>query len=74
MTLKEIEAIPREYLLPTEIAPLLGCNPYSINVQAREDIKNHTNSFGFRVTVIGSRVKIPKDPFLNYMRGQEVPK
>ncbi len=69
MKLEDIENIPREYLLATEIAPLLECNPYSINVQAHEDIRNHTNSLGFPVIVMGSRVKIPKEPFLRFMRG-----
>jgi len=65
-TLEEIEALPREMLIPADIAHILGCNPYSINVCA----KSGTNLFPFPIILMGSRVRIPKQPFLKAMRGE----
>lgn len=69
MTLRDIEAINREYLIPDEVAKILGTTGYSITIQAREDRKNGISSFPFPVVLIGNRVKIPKRPFLAAMRG-----
>ena len=65
MTLKELEEVPRDYLIPREVAPILKCNPYSINVAAKKGTK-----FPFPVILIGTRVRIPKAPFLKAMRGE----
>ena len=64
MTLQEIEAIPREVLLPSEIAGCLNSNPQDIRVQAQKD----PQKLGFPVVVIGSRVKIPKKAFIAFMK------
>ena len=37
MTLEEIKASAKEMLSPADIAPILGCNPYSINVMVKTD-------------------------------------
>lgn len=65
MTLSEIEAIQREYLLPREVAAVLGTTDQGIRTWARQ----RPEELGFPVICIGSRVKIPKEGFLNYMRG-----
>ncbi len=64
-TLKEIEALPKDMLTPTDISGYLQCDPYSINVR----VKKHPQPFPFPVIVIGNRVKIPKAPFIQTMRG-----
>ena len=66
MTLDEIKALDREYLVPREVASVLGCKPYSINVWAREC----PGELGFPVIKIGSRVKIPRRAFVGYMEGR----
>lgn len=66
-TLDELNALDREYFTPGDIAPILGCGQYSIAVQAREDKQNGISSFPFPVICIGTRVKIPKRPFLEAM-------
>lgn len=66
LTLKEIEAIPREYLIPREVAQVLGCHPHTINV-----VTKNGNPFPFPVIVMGTRVRIPKMPFVKFMRGEE---
>ena len=68
MTLDEMKSCPREFLIPREVAPLLGCDPYSINVAA----KQCPERLGFNVSVIGTRVKIPRVAFIRWMEGQDV--
>lgn len=67
-TLDELKKIDSEFLVPTQIAGILGCDPYKINLQAHSD----KSKLGFPVIIIGSRVKIPKIPFINFMTGKDV--
>ena len=69
MTLDEIKAMDREYLIPREVAEILGCDQYGINVAARE----HPELLGFNVCVIGTRVKIPRRAFVNWLEGKKEP-
>lgn len=64
--LDRIEALPKEMLVPTDVAKYLGCSPYSINVAT----KDGKNPFPFPVIRIGTRVRIPKIPFIKAMRGE----
>ena len=52
MTLDDLEKIEREFLVPNDVAQILGCDPYNINVQARKDQLNGTKSFPFPVIMI----------------------
>ena len=63
MTIQQIRASGKEMLSPADIAPVLGCNPYSINVMAKADPAR----LGFPVCVIGNRVKIPRRAFLRWI-------
>lgn len=65
MTLQEIENCPKTMLAPSDVAGYLGCEPYSINLQAKRD----PALLGFPVIVMGSRVRIPKDGFIRFCRG-----
>ena len=67
MTLEQLAAIPREYLIPTDVAPLLGVDAYSISVMVREDKRTGRSSFPFPTMRIGTRTKILKRPFLAAM-------
>ena len=67
MTLEEIKAIPREWLTPAEVGAILDINPQSIRVSA----KQCPERLGFRVSVIGTRVKVPRRAFLRWMEGQD---
>ena len=64
-TLEEIEACPKAMLVPTDVAGYLGCEAYSINRAA----KDAPGLLGFPITVMGSRVRIPKDGFVRWARG-----
>ena len=67
MTLKEIEESNKDMLIPTDIAPILGCSAHAIRLQAR----NNPQLLGFPVIIIGSGVKIPREAFLKYLKGIE---
>ena len=64
-TLDALEALPTEILTCQQVAPVLGANPATIHLQATD----RPELLGFPVIVMGSRVKIPKQPFLAFMRG-----
>ena len=64
MTLQEIAASEKVMLIPKDIAGVLGCTPYTINVQAQRN----PASLGFPVIVTGTRVRIPREGFLYFMR------
>lgn len=66
MTLEEIRKSDKVFLLPKDIAPVLGSNEQSIRDSAR------LGELGFPVTFVGNRTKIPRIPFLKYI-GEEVP-
>ena len=67
MTLTEIKTLDRDFLIPSDIAPILGTTGYAITTQVREDKENGINSFPFPTIRIGNRVKIPRLPFLKAM-------
>lgn len=68
MTLEDIEKLDRDFLIPSEVAPILGTTGYAITIQVREDKENHINSFPFPTIRIGNRTKIPRLPFIKAMR------
>lgn len=65
MTLQEIESSTKEVLTCQDVAPVLQCNPATLHMQAVEQ----PEKLGFPVIVMGSRVKIPRRPFLIFMNG-----
>ena len=66
VTLEDIEALPKEMLVPTDICKYLGCSSYTINVAT----KDGKNPFPFPIIRMGTRVRIPKQPFIQAMRGE----
>lgn len=67
MTIDEIRASDKDMLTPSDVAPVLGCHPYSLNVTAKTNIK----ALGFPASLIGSRLKIPRIAFLRWFDGKE---
>ena len=67
--LQEIKDSPKEILVPTDVARVLCCDAYSINLQAQKD----PSKLGFPVIVIGTRVKIPKAAFIRFMESLPQP-
>ena len=58
-TLEEIEAIPKNVLIPEDVAAFLGVDKYSINLAS----KAGTLPWAY---TMGSRCFIPKDAFCNF--------
>ena len=68
MTLEEIEALPQNMLTPAIVSTYIECNPNMLRWQAH----NEPEKLGFLVTVVGTRVKIPKQAFVKTMRGEKL--
>lgn len=68
-TLEEIEAIPSTMLVAADIEEYIHINAQYIRKQARVD----ASKLGFPVIVSGSSVKIPKQAFIKFMRGDLAP-
>ena len=66
MTLEELEALDTEILTCQQVAPVLHACPATIHQQAKE----RPELLGFPVIVMGKMVKIPKQGFLRFMRGE----
>lgn len=66
MTLQEIENLDRDILIPADIAEVLECDPQFIRIAARRN----PEQLGFPVSVVGKRTKIPRIPFIRFMRGE----
>ena len=66
MTLRDIEQMDSEFLIPEQVAAVLGCNAYAINVQVRDN----PAALGFPTIKLGSRVKIPRLAFIRFMKGE----
>ena len=63
MTIQELLQSDQIYLTPADIAPILHCDPQCIRAQAQAN----SEKLGFQVIVIGTRVRIPRIPFLQYL-------
>ena len=63
MTLEDLKVFEREFLTPAQAAAVIGCEPYAINVQAKDD----PLKLGFPVCIMGSRVKIPRRAFIRWI-------
>lgn len=63
MTIDDLQKIDRDWLLAREVAEILKCDPHTVRVWARQ----RPETIGFPVSVVGSRVRIPKSGFLKFM-------
>lgn len=64
-TLQEVRECEKEFLVPEDIKGLLRCDSQSISMQARTD----PSKLGFRVIVMGTRVRIPREAFVKFCEG-----
>lgn len=69
MNISDARTSTAAMLIPADVAPILGCDPQWIRDTAREN----PDALGFPVLVVGSRVKIPRIPFLRYLGYEEAP-
>ncbi len=68
MTIKDIELMDVITLTPAQVASVLNSDPQQIRATA----KQRPELLGFPVIIVGNRVKIPREPFLKFMRGEKV--
>ncbi len=64
MTLDEVRKIDKPYLIPREVADVLGCDPHVIRIKA----ENGTLPFPYFRS--GNRTKISREAFLAWMEGK----
>lgn len=69
MTLKEMQESDKDFLTPEDVAEVLGCDQYAVNLQAQAD----PLKLGFAVNVMGRRVRIPRRPFLRWLEVGNAP-
>ena len=68
MTLEEMRVSNKVTVTPAEAAAVLGCSAQGLRMTARED----PLALGFPVSVIGTRVFIPRAPFVAWVTGEAV--
>lgn len=68
LTFEEIENLSDEVLTCVQVSKVLKSEVAALHKQAVTNPKN----LGFPVIVVGTRVKIPRIPFIKFMRGEEV--
>ena len=67
MTIEDIKKLDKDILTPCDVAPVLNCDPNIIRYQASKDIKQ----LGFPAAKIGTRIKIPKQAFIDWYTGRK---
>lgn len=63
VTLEELQISTEIFVTPADVAPILKCDPQCIRKQAQ----TNPSQLGFPVIVQGSRIRIPRIPFLRYI-------
>lgn len=63
--IKEIMDSSDVFLLAEDVAKALGIAPQKL----REQAKDEPEKLGFNVVVVGTSIRIPRIPFLNYILG-----
>ena len=63
LTLKDLCASSKMFFTPGDICGVLGSDPQTIRVTARQ----RPDLIGIKFTFVGNRMKIPKIPFLRFM-------
>ncbi len=64
--MREIEQSEDIFLLAEDVARAIGVAPQNL----REQAKDEPHKLGFNVIVVGTSIKIPRVPFLEYVKGR----
>lgn len=67
LTMAEIESLSDEVLTCVQVSKVLKSDPAALHKQA----VTNPMTLGFPVIVHGTRVKIPRIPFIKFMRGEQ---
>lgn len=60
---ERLKALDKPYFVPADVAKILGCESYAINLRARDN----PDGLGFPIIKSGCRVKIPRAAFLDFI-------
>ena len=63
MTLQQMLESDQVFVSPGDVAEILRCDPQCIRTQAHKD----PSKLGYPLIVIGTKIRIPRIPFLRYM-------
>lgn len=66
ITLEDLKAMTKPVITPAEAAQVIGCDPQLIRIAARQQ----PELLGFPVIAVGTRTKIPRLPFLQFVEGK----
>ena len=67
MTLEDMIRLEKPFVTPQDVADVLQCSAQIIRIQARDN----PEALGFPVIRIGSRTKIPRKAFIQFMGEKE---
>lgn len=69
-TLEDLEKVEADFIFPKDVAVFIKCEPYNMNVRAKTDIElyGEIRTLGFPAHFQGTRLKIPRIPFIQYMK------
>lgn len=62
--LEEIKRMDKPFITPQQAARVIGCDPMYIRLTAHGP---NPKSLGFKTTVMGTRTRIPRIPFIRYV-------
>ena len=62
-TVQELQKSEKAFFTPDDVSGVLGSNPQTIRVTARQ----RPDLIGYEFTFVGNRMKIPKIPFLRFL-------
>lgn len=63
MTIEELKQSTKVFVSPADIAPILRCDAQGLRYQAKEA----PHALGFPTVRVGSRIRIPRIPFLRFI-------
>lgn len=63
MTIEELKHSTKVFVSPADIAPILRCDPQCLRHQAKID----PYMLGFPIVQVGTRIRIPRVPFLRFI-------
>lgn len=62
-TLIDLICSDKDHFTPNDVCGVLRCDPHTLRLTARQ----RPELLGFRVVIMGNRIKIPRIPFLQFM-------
>lgn len=68
LTLQDLEALPGDFLRVQDVADHMRLNPQSLRLQSQTPAGRA--ALGFPISRLGTRVRIPKQAYIRWARGE----